>query len=230
MTYLNLVSLIGLFVLPVIAWACSTNRRVVNWRVTIWGLGLQLAFAAFIFALPAGRKVFLIVNDLVVKVVEVAGEGGKFVFGPLANPPGTPGSLGFILATQALPTIIFFAALLGLLYHFRILPRLIEFFARVFGKWMRLSGAESLCVASNLFVGALFRANDPLRIMHHTDQYDGQHRLFGDGGVCADFNCQLSAYSRTFGFCHYSLRAGGIGDGETNLARNGKSRDLGGSG
>ncbi|MFH0764905.1 MAG: nucleoside transporter C-terminal domain-containing protein [Calditrichota bacterium] len=153
MTYLNLISLIGLLILPLIAWVLSTNRRVINWRVTVWGIGLQLAFAAFIFALPAGRKIFLIVNDLVVKVVEVAGEGGKFVFGPLANPPGREGSLGFILATQALPTIIFFAALLGLLYHFRILPWLIELFAKVFGKWMRLSGAESLCVASNLFVG-----------------------------------------------------------------------------
>ena len=149
----NLVSFIGIFVLMGIAWVFSTNRRLVNWRVVLWGTSLQLAFAAFIFAVPAGQKVFLFINGLVLKLVDVAGEGAKFLFGPLAQPPGTEGSIGFILAFQALPTIIFFAALLSLLYHFGFLPRLIESFGNLFARWMRLSGAESLCVTSNLFVG-----------------------------------------------------------------------------
>lgn len=149
----NLISFIGIFVLMGIAWLFSTNRRLVNWRVVLWGTSLQLAFAAFIFLVPAGQKVFLFINGLVLKLVDVAGEGAKFLFGPLAQPPGTEGSIGFILAFQALPTIIFFAALLSLLYHFGILPRLVESFSRLFARWMRLSGAESLCVTSNLFVG-----------------------------------------------------------------------------
>jgi CNT family concentrative nucleoside transporter len=149
----NLVSLVGMFVLMGIAWAFSTNRRIVNWRVILWGTGLQLAFAAFIFAVPAGQTIFLFINELVVKLVEVAGDGAKFLFGPLAQPPGTAGSLGFILAFQALPTIVFFAALLSLLYHFKILPFLIELFSKLFTRWLRLSGAESLCVTSNIFVG-----------------------------------------------------------------------------
>ena len=149
----NLISFIGIFAFMAIAWAFSTNRRVINWRVVLWGTSLQLAFAAFIFAVPAGQKVFLFINGLVLKLVDVAGEGAKFLFGPLALPPGTPGSIGFILAFQALPTIIFFAALLSLLYHFGFLPKLIEYFSKLFARWMRLSGAESLCVTSNIFVG-----------------------------------------------------------------------------
>ena len=150
---LNLISLGGMVVMMGAAWALSANRRVVNWRVVLWGTGLQLAMAAFLFAAPVGQRVFLFINDVVVKLVDVAGEGSRFVFGPLAIPPGMEGSIGFILAFQALPTIIFFAALLGLLYHYRVLPWLIELFASVFTRWMRISGAESLCVASNIFVG-----------------------------------------------------------------------------
>ena len=73
----NLISFVGMFVLMGIAWACSTNRRLVNWRVILWGTGLQLAFAAFIFAVPAGQTVFLFINGLVVKLVEVAGNAGE---------------------------------------------------------------------------------------------------------------------------------------------------------
>jgi concentrative nucleoside transporter, CNT family len=153
MGFYNLISFSGMFVLMGIAWVSSTNRRLINWRVVLWGTGLQLAFAAFIFAVPAGQKVFLLVNGLVLKLVEVAGDGAKFLFGPLAQPPGTEGSVGFILAFQALPTIVFFAALLSLLYHFGVLPRLIEWFSKLFSHWMKLSGAESLCVSANMFVG-----------------------------------------------------------------------------
>jgi CNT family concentrative nucleoside transporter len=153
MSIYNLISLIGMFAFMGIAWLFSTNRRVVNWRVVIWGTTLQLAIAAFIFAVPAGQTFFLLINGIVLKLVDVAGEGGRFLFGPLAQPPGTQGSIGFILAFQSLPTIVFFSALFSLLYHFNILPRLIQTFSKLFTRWMRLSGAESLCATSNLFVG-----------------------------------------------------------------------------
>ena len=153
MGFYNLISFIGIFVFMGIAWLFSTNRRVINWRVVLWGTSLQLAFAAFIFVVPAGQKVFLFINGLVLKLVDVAGEGARFLFGPLAQPPGTEGSIGFILAFQAFPTIVFFAALLSLLYHVGFLPRLVEYFSKLFARWMKLSGAESLCVTSNLFVG-----------------------------------------------------------------------------
>jgi CNT family concentrative nucleoside transporter len=141
-----------------LAWTLSTDRRVVNWRVIIWGVIIQLIFALLIFVLPAGAKVFLIINDVVVQVVDVASAGAKFVFGRLAVPPGQTDewggeSLGFIFAFQALPTVIFFASLMGLLYYMGIMSWLVRLFATVFTKLMRISGAESLCTSSNIFVG-----------------------------------------------------------------------------
>src|SRR5574341_128886 len=107
----NVVSFLGIFILMAFAWLISTDRKVVNWRVVFWGTALQLLFAIFIFVMPAGSKIFLFINDAVVKLLDSATAGTKFVFGRLALPPGTKGemgeeSLGFILAFQALRTRI----------------------------------------------------------------------------------------------------------------------------
>ncbi|MBN2432996.1 MAG: nucleoside transporter, partial [Acidobacteria bacterium] len=154
----NLVSLAGIPILLALAWLCSTNRRKLNWRLILWGLGLQMTFAVFIFVVPAGTSLFMTVNHLVIRLLDTAAAGVRFVFGTLALSPGeaaeagAPG-LGFILAFQGLPTIIFFSALVAVLYHFRIMPLIIRGFAWVFTKTMRISGAESLAAASNIFVG-----------------------------------------------------------------------------
>ncbi|MBC7187084.1 MAG: nucleoside transporter [Calditrichaeota bacterium] len=154
----NLVSFCGIFVLMGVAWLLSTQRRRINWRVVLWGTGLQLLFALFIFRVPVGAKLFLLINDVVVKVLDSASAGTRFLFGRLALPPGTTDaagetSLGFFLAFQALPTIVFFAALVGALYYLGVMPWLIRGFASLFTRLMRISGAESLCAASNIFVG-----------------------------------------------------------------------------
>jgi len=154
----NFVSFIGIFILLGVAWVLSSDRRNMNWRLIGWAIGLQLLLAGFIFKVPAGTKVFLVANDVVVRILESAGEGARFVFGRLALGPGQVGkdgaeSLGFILAFQAFPTIIFFSALIAILYYVRIMPLLIKAFASVFTRLMRVSGAESLVTASNIFVG-----------------------------------------------------------------------------
>ncbi len=154
----NLISFAGIFVLMSVAWLFSANRKVINWRVVLWGIALQLILALFIFIVPTGSKIFLFVNDAVVKVLDSASAGTRFLFGRLALPPGTKNeageeSLGFILAFQALPAIIFFASLMALLYHIGVMPMLIKIFSRVFTRLMRISGAESLSVSSNIFVG-----------------------------------------------------------------------------
>ena len=157
MSIYNLISLIGIGVFVLIAWLLSADRKNFNTRVVVWGVALQLVFAGFIFVVPAGAKIFMFLNDLVLQMLDAAAEGGKFLFGPLALPPGTSEggttSIGFILAFQALPTIIFFASLLGVLYYYGIIPKMIELFAYVFSRWMKISGAESLAVTSNIFVG-----------------------------------------------------------------------------
>jgi len=158
MTAYNLVSFAGIFILAGVAWLFSSNRKVVNVRVLAWGIGLQLLVAFFIFVVPAGAKVFLWVNDAVTAVLGTAMAGVSFVFGRLALPPGAVNeagetSLGYFLAFQGLPTIIFFAALLGALYYLGVMPFFVRLFARLFTRTMRISGAEGLSVSANIFVG-----------------------------------------------------------------------------
>jgi CNT family concentrative nucleoside transporter len=154
----NLVSFSGIFILIAFAWIFSSDKKNMNWRVIIWGIILQIIIALFIFVVPAGSKLFLFINSTVIKVLDSASAGARFVFGRLALAPGQVSesgevSLGFILAFQAFPTIIFFSALIAILYFFNIMPVIIRGFAYVFTRLMRISGAESLVAASNIFVG-----------------------------------------------------------------------------
>ena len=154
----NLISFCGIFALMGVAWLVSESRRTVNWRVILWGTVLPLLFALFLFIFPAGARIFIFINDVLIRLLDSSAAGARFLFGRLALPPGTTGdqgetSLGFILAFQALPTIVFFSALMSILYHCNILPRIIRGFAWLFTRLMKVSGAESLCTASNIFVG-----------------------------------------------------------------------------
>lgn len=154
----NLISFCGIFLLAGFAWLLSTDRRRVNWRLLGWGVGIQMVFAAFIFLFPSGTSLFLVANDAIVKILDAATAGSHFLFGRLAIPPGATGgggetSLGFILAFQAFPTIVFFSALMAILYYYGIMQRVIRVFARFFSRLMGVSGAESLVAASNIFAG-----------------------------------------------------------------------------
>ncbi|RPJ27401.1 MAG: nucleoside transporter, partial [Planctomycetaceae bacterium] len=73
----NFVSFTGIFILLGVAWVLSSDRRNMNWRLIGWAIGLQLLLAGFIFKVPAGTKVFLVVNDVVVKILDSAGEGAR---------------------------------------------------------------------------------------------------------------------------------------------------------
>lgn len=158
MSIYNLISLLGIFGFMLVAWVFSKNRRNINWRVVFWGVVLQLLFAFFVFRLPLGLFLFNRINAGVIKILSHAFSGMYFVFGPLAVSPGTTGpggekSLGFILAFQALPAVIFFSALMSLLYYIGLMQRVVRFFSYIFTKLMRISGAEALCTSSNIIVG-----------------------------------------------------------------------------
>ena len=153
MTIYNAFSVIGILLLIATAWLLSNNRKQVNWRTVSVGLLLQLIFAALVFWFPPGRYFFLGLNDVVVKILSTANEGCRFIFGTLAAAPGEPGSLGFFLIFQALPSIIFFSALMEFLYYADVIQPIVRFFARIFSKGMKISGAESLCAAANIFSG-----------------------------------------------------------------------------
>jgi len=152
------ISFLGILAIIGFSWLVSLERKKVRWRIVLWGLGLQLLFALFIFVIPAGSRLFIFVNQMVVSILDSASAGTQFLFGRLALPPGSvnsagESSIGYFLVFQALPTIVFFAALVAILYYAGIMNRIIQGFSYVFTSLMRISGAESCVAASNIFVG-----------------------------------------------------------------------------
>ena len=139
----------GLAVLISIAFGLSSNRKAVDYKLVASGIGLQLFFAILVILVPGGRTFFEGLSRIFVRVISFAMEGSAFIFGSLAD----PSNLGFIFAFQVLPTIIFFAALMAVLYHIGLMQKIVQAMAWVMLKVMRISGSESLSVAANVFVG-----------------------------------------------------------------------------
>jgi len=155
--------IIGIAFLIFLAVLLSNNRKAINWKLVASGLSIQFILAIFIlkgsdmeaFWYPLGwpKSFFSWVSSFFVVVLDFTTEGAKFIFGDLAKSPGTEGSLGNFFAFQVLPTIIFFASLTAILYHYNILQRVVKYTARGMQKILGTSGAESLSVVSNIFVG-----------------------------------------------------------------------------
>jgi CNT family concentrative nucleoside transporter len=140
---------LGLAVLLGIAFGFSSNRRDVDWKLVASGVGLQLLFAVMVILVPGGRQFFEGLSRIFVTVISFAMEGSAFIFGSLAD----PSNLGMIFAFQVLPTIIFFASLMAVLYHLGLMQKIVSAMAWVMLKVLRISGSESLSVAANVFVG-----------------------------------------------------------------------------
>jgi CNT family concentrative nucleoside transporter len=166
----RLRSLGGLLLIGLLAWALSTRRRQIAWRVVLWGVGLQLLFALIILKTPVGASLFGWLNTGVVALLGFTVEGARFIFGDLVlnNVPvgaGDPGMgpvqpdpslvarTGAFFAFNVLPTIVFFSSLMTLLYHLGIMQLVVRGFAWVMARTMRTSGAETLSAAGNIFVG-----------------------------------------------------------------------------
>jgi concentrative nucleoside transporter, CNT family len=136
-----------------IAFLFSNNKRKVNWKLVSLGLLMQFCFALIVLKTPYGKMVFEVISKGFVALLSYSLQGAQFVFGPLGLPAGTQGSFGMIFAFQVLPTIIFFAAVMGVLYHLGVMQRIVQAMAWVMGKILGTSGAESLSVAANVFIG-----------------------------------------------------------------------------
>jgi CNT family concentrative nucleoside transporter len=150
---LAVVSAVGFVVLTGLAWLCSENRRAIAWRTVAWGLGLQLLIGLLVFRLPGSRQIFLGFNEAVLALLDASKSGSRFLLGPLAAEPGEAGSVGFILAFQVLPIVIFFSAFTAALYHLRLVQPVVRVFAKIFHRTLGISGAEALYGASQIFVG-----------------------------------------------------------------------------
>ena len=141
--------LFGLAVLIGITWLFSNNKRAVDWKLVGTGIVLQIAFAALVLLVPGGRDVFDWLGQLFVRVLGFVNAGSEFIFGNLMDVD----TYGFIFAFQVLPTIIFFASLMAVLYHFGVMQMVVRAMAWAITKVMRVSGAETTSVCASVFIG-----------------------------------------------------------------------------
>lgn len=141
--------LLGLVTLLFISWLFSANRKKIAWKVVFIGLGFQLILAFSVLMLPPVQDFFEFVGMMFIKVLDFTKEGSEFLLGGLMNID----SMGFIFAFQILPTIIFFSALTSLLFYLGLIQKVVYGLAWLMTKAMKLSGAESLSVAGNIFLG-----------------------------------------------------------------------------
>jgi CNT family concentrative nucleoside transporter len=146
----------GVFCFIGITALCSTNLRAVNWRTIAWGFGLQVALALFVIKGP-GYVLFDALGGVVKKFLEFTSEGSRFVFGKLADPAELGKHFGkdegFIFAFAGLPTVIFVASFFTVLYYFGVLQWVVRILAWVMMYLLQTSGAETLSVTANIFMG-----------------------------------------------------------------------------
>ncbi len=140
-----MTGLIGLLVIPGIAWLLSTNRFQVRWRTVVTGIAIQFALALLILETAAGEAFFAGATEVVKTFLTFADEGSRFVFGE--------GFDHVPFAFRVLPTIIFFSSVVAVLYHVGVIQRVVKVFAVVMTKVMGTSGPESLSASANIFVG-----------------------------------------------------------------------------
>ncbi|MDT0555879.1 nucleoside transporter C-terminal domain-containing protein [Patiriisocius hiemis] len=155
---------LGMVFLLFVCYLLSSNRRKINWRLVLTGLALQLVFAILVLKVPFVATVFDWISDKVVTFLNFSEKGAEFLFGGLVTDMD---SFGYIFAFKVLPTIVFFSAFTSLLYYLGILQLFVKAFAWVMSKTMRLSGAESLAAAANIFIG---QTEAPLVVKPYLDK------------------------------------------------------------
>jgi concentrative nucleoside transporter, CNT family len=204
--------IIGMAIIIGIAVMLSKNRKAINWKLVGTGLGIQFFLAILIlrgeamseFWGPLGwpKDFFSWLSSFFVVVLDFTTAGAEFIFGDLAKSPGMEGSMGHFFAFQVLPTIVFFASLTAILYHYGILQRVVSVMSRAMQKMMGTSGAESLSVVANVFVG---QTESPLVIKPYINKMTQSELLtIMTGGMATIAGGVMAAYVQMLGNA-YSL-------------------------
>ena len=154
-TNINLESIargiLGLFVLVLIGWILSENKKKIDWKLVGIGIGLQLIFALGVLKVPFIEHVFEGISGFFISVISFTQEGTKFLFSSFGSGAIESPLLNFVV--MVLPTVIFFSALTSLFFYWGILQKIVYGLAWVMKRTMRLSGAESMAAAGNIFLG-----------------------------------------------------------------------------
>ena len=189
---LSLISLsrgvFGMFFLIFIAYLFSNNRNAIAWKTVGIGLIIQVFIAIGVLKINFVKGVFETIGGFFIKVLEYTGEGTKMLLGEFGNTE----TYGFIFVFQALPVIIFFSALSSILYYFGIIQKLVGFLAWGLTKIFKVSGAESLSVAGNIFLG---QTEAPLLIKAYLEKMNrSEIFLVMVGGMSTVAGSVLGAY------------------------------------
>ena len=180
--------LLGMLVLILIAYLLSNNRKAIKWRGVGLGLFIQIIIAVGVLKINLVKRVFEILGNFFIKVLEYTGEGTKMLLGEFGNVE----TYGFIFVFQALPVIIFFSALSSILYYFGVIQKVVRFLAWGLTKVFNISGAESLSVAGNIFLG---QTEAPLLIKAYLEKMNrSEIFLVMVGGMATVAGSVLGAY------------------------------------
>ncbi len=181
--------LLGMLVLLAIAYLFSSNRKAINWKTVGLGVGFQLIIAIGVLKISFVQTVFEWIGGLFVSVLDFTRAGSKFLFEGLVVDMDT---FGFIFAFQVLPTIIFFSALTSLLFYLGIIQKVVKGLAWLLTKALKISGAESLSVAGNIFLG---QTEAPLLIKAYLEKMNkSEILLVMVGGMATVAGAVLAAY------------------------------------
>ena len=180
---------LGMFVLIFISYLFSANRKAVNWKTVGIGLSIQLLIAIGVLKVPIIQNVFESVGQVFVSILDYTRAGSQFLFEGLVVDMDT---FGFIFAFQVLPTIIFFSALTSVLFYLGVIQKVVKAFAWLLSKTLGISGAESLSVAGNIFLG---QTEAPLLIKAYLEKMNKSEMLLVMiGGMATVAGAVLAAY------------------------------------
>ncbi|MCP4483457.1 MAG: Na+ dependent nucleoside transporter [Flavobacteriaceae bacterium] len=180
---------LGMFSLLFISFLFSSNRKAINWKTVGIGLGFQLIIAIGVLKVSFVQNAFEGVGKIFVSILDFTKAGSKFLFEGLVVDMDT---FGFIFAFQVLPTIIFFSALTSVLFYLGIIQKLVKAFGWMLSKLLKISGAESLSVAGNVFLG---QTEAPLLIKAYLEKMNKSEMLLVMiGGMATVAGAVLAAY------------------------------------
>ena len=145
------MGILGIITLLALAFLLSNNRKKIDYMLVLWGLGLQLLFGFFILVTPFGKPIFAWFDKLIKKLLSFSNEGSEFLFASFIDGKMHPAVINF--AFSVLPTVIFFSALMAVLYHIGLMQKIIRIVAVVMQKTMKTSGPETTSISANIFVG-----------------------------------------------------------------------------
>ena len=192
--------LLGMAVLILISYVFSTNRKAINWKTVSFGLIGQLILAVGVLKVPFIQSIFEVISKVFVKILEFTQAGSQFLLGDMMNVE----SFGYIFLFQVLPTIIFFSALTSVLFYLGIIQKVVKFLAWILTKLLGISGAESLSVAGNIFLG---QTEAPLMIKAYLDRMSkSEILLVMVGGMATVAGGVLAAYIGFLGGDNPELR------------------------